>query len=117
MPYDDLPEVAPTPLPRPDEYNWKVDLTGTMTVPGPDEDSPPVLMRRSTIDDLDLFSPETKTSNKQMMDFLDRVIADVTVRGRSLGPKVRGHSIPHECFSRMMEDVGGKIKELYNPGN
>jgi hypothetical protein len=52
-----------------------------MTVPGPDANSPPVLVRRSTIDDLDLFSPETKTSNAQMMDFLDRTVVDVVVQG------------------------------------
>jgi hypothetical protein len=117
MSYDDLPEAAPTPLPRPDEYSFRYDITGTMTVPGSDADSPPVLVRRSTIDDLDLFSLETKTSNAQMMDFLDRTVVDVIVQGRSTGPKVRGKSIPHECFKPLMEGIGKKIGELYNPGN
>jgi hypothetical protein len=117
MPYDDVPVAEPPPLPRPDEYKFRYDLTGTMIVPGADADSPPTRVRRSTIDDLRLFSPETKTSNDAMLEFLDRVVVDVIVQGRSIGAGVSHKGIPHESFRSLMEGVGLEIKELYNPGN
>ena len=73
MPYENPPtENAPALPIRADEWTFKFSLDA------------------ATIDDLDLFSAENSTSNKQMLDFLDRVVTDVAVQGESQGAGVRG---------------------------
>ena len=113
MPYDEIPtQNAPALEPRPDEYTFSYTFDGRLP---PAADGTPG-KRRATIDDLELFSVEG-ADNKRMLDFLDRVITDVQLRGRSLGPGARGHDLPLECFNVLMNDVGEKFKALFNPKN
>lgn len=101
MPYDNVPaENEPALAPRPDEYTFTFDITGMHP------DGKP----RSTIDDLDMFDVENKTGNKQMLDYLDRIVTDVKIKGESTGPKVRGKGIPYACLKQLMTGVGETIK-------
>jgi hypothetical protein len=92
----------------------------------PTENTPPLPVRdtdwtfrfsldKATIDDLDLFSAENSTSNKQMLDFLDRVVTDVAVHGESQGAGVRGKGVPYTCLKRLMEGVGAAMKDANSP--
>ena len=113
MPYDEIPtENAPALEPQPDEYTFTFTFNGRLP---PNEDGTPG-KRRTSLDDLELFSTEG-ADNKRMLDFLDRVITDVQLRGRSLGPGVRKHDLPHECFQSLMKGVGEQLKAIYNPKN
>jgi hypothetical protein len=97
MPYDNVPaENAPA---LPPTWEFTVDLT------------------HATIDDLDLFDASTQTSNRQMLDYLDRIIADVQRNGESLGPGVRGKGVPYLRLKAIFEAVGAAMKEANNPGN
>jgi hypothetical protein len=58
-----------------------------------------------------MFSPESKTTNKQMLDYLDRIVTDVKIKGESTGPKVRGKGIPYACLKQLMAGVGETIKQ------
>jgi len=134
MPYDDTPtENAPALPAQPGEYTFSYDLAGRLPDGSP----------RSTIDDLDLFSPDSGTTNKDMMDFLDRVVTKVTFRGEPVIGRVkvkkitqdedgddrtetiieervegvRGKGLPHECFPQLMKGIGRQIRDLYNPKN
>ena len=98
MPYDEIPtENAPALPVRADEWTFKFSLDA------------------ATIDDLDLFSAENSTSNKQMLDFLDRVVTDVAVQGESQGAGVRGKGVPYACLKRLMEGVGAAMKDANDP--
>ena len=98
MPYENPPtENAPALPVRADEWTFKFSLDA------------------ATIDDLDLFSPENNTSNKQMLDFLDRVVTDVAVQGESQGAGVRGKGVPYACLKRLMEGVGAAMKDANDP--
>ena len=125
MPYENPPaENAPALPVRTDEWTFKFDLEGTFA------DGTP----RSTVYDLDLFSTENNTSNKQMLDFLDRVVTKVERRGEVVTTKVpikddkgeivrtdervegvRGKNIPYACLKRLMEGVGTAMKEANDP--
>lgn len=126
MPYENIPETNAPPIPpRPDEYTFTFDITGFL----PDGVTP-----RSTIDDLDLFSPESQTSNKQMLDYLDRVVTKVTLRGAQLfttvhhsddgdgydemrAEGVRGKGIPYVALKALMERTGEVIKAANDAKN
>jgi hypothetical protein len=108
MPYENVPtENAPAIPARPDEYQFRFQITGIHP------DGKPY----STIDDLDMFSPESKTTNTQMLDYLDRIVTDVRIKGESTGPKVRGKGIPYECLKQLMAGVGETIKQANESGN
>jgi len=126
MPYENVPtENAPPIPPRSDEYTFTFDIEGFL----PDGITP-----RSTIDDLDMFSPENQTSNSQMLDYLDRVVMKVALRGAQLfttvhhsddgdgydelrAEGVRGKGIPYVALKRLMAGIGEALKEANNPGN
>jgi hypothetical protein len=134
MPYENVPTTNAPPIPpRPDEYTFTFDISGFL----PDGVTP-----RSTIDDLDMFSPENQTSNKQMLDYLDRVVTRVTLRGEQLVTRttvketyeeggetkerdriveavegVRGKGIPYVALKQLMAGIGEALKEANNPGN
>jgi hypothetical protein len=126
MPYENVPTTNAPPIPpRADEYTFTFDITGFL----PDGVTP-----RSTIDDLDMFSPENATSNKQMLDYLDRIVTKVTLRGQQLfttihhagdgdgfdeqrAEGVRGKNIPYVALKSLMAGVGETIKEANDPGN
>ena len=100
MPYDEIPaENAPALPIRADEWTFKFSLDA------------------ATIDDLDLFDASTQTSNKEMLDYLDRIIKDVQRNGESLGPGVRGKGVPYLRLKSIFEAVGAAMKEANNPGN
>lgn len=133
MPYDEVPATNAAAVPvQADEYSFTFTLDGTLP------DGTP----RSTIDDLDLFSAENNTSNKQMLDFLDRVVTKTVLRGeRLIGRRtvkethqdngkteererveefpegVRYRKIPLTCLLRLMEGVGTAMREANNPKN
>ena len=126
MPYDNVPtENAPAIPARPDEYTFSFDIDGYLPDGSP----------RSTIDDLDLFSPENSTTNKQILDYLDRVVTKVSRRGEQLFTRrpvpvdkgeeprfemiaegVRGKQIPYDCLMNLMRGIGQAIKDAQNPG-
>jgi hypothetical protein len=97
MPYDNVPTDNAPALPP--TWEFTVDLS------------------RATIDDLDLFDASTQTSNKEMLDYLDRIIKDVQRNGESLGPGVRGKGVPYLRLKSIFEAVGAAMKEANNPGN
>jgi len=125
MAYENTPtENAPAVPVQADEYSFTYTLDGVL----------PDGTRRSTIDDLDLFSAENNTSNKQILDFLDRVVTKVVLRGEILHTRktikdgeeerveirtegVRGKAIPLTCLLRLMEGVGAAMREANNPKN
>jgi hypothetical protein len=114
MPYENVPaENAPAIPARPDEYTFTFDIDGYLPDGSP----------RSTIDDLDLFSPESKTTNTQMLDYLDRVVTKVACRGEQLFTRVpsedgealkaegvRGKGIPYAALKQLMAGIGEAIK-------
>lgn len=114
MPYENVPtENTPAIPARPDEYTFTFDIDGYLP------DGTP----RSTIDDLDLFSPDNTTTNKQILDYLDRVVTKVSRRGEQLYTRipgengeelkaegVRGKSIPYAALKRLMDGIGEAIK-------
>src|SRR5262249_44805266 len=117
-------ENAPAIPPSAGEYTFTFDIEGYLA------DGTP----RSTIDDLDLFSPENRTTNKQILDYLDRVVTKVTLRGEQVFTRVtvgegeqahvelraegvRGKNIPYVALKRLMEGIGETLKEANNPGN
>ena len=118
MPYDNVPEQNAPAIPaRPDEYTFTFDIEGTFS------DGTP----RSTIDDLDLFSPESKTTNTQILDYLDRVVTKVACRGEQMFTRiqvgegedrheelraegVRGKVIPYIALKQLMAGIGEAMK-------
>jgi hypothetical protein len=123
MPYDDknIPsENAPAPPAQAEAYGFTISLDGTLPDGSP----------RSTIDDLDMFDAESKTGNKQMLDFLDRVVTKVTLRGETLITRiptedggveervegVRGKGIAYPALKKIFEAVGAAMKDM-NAGN
>lgn len=92
MAYDNVPEENAPALP-PQRYEYDVD---------PD---------KMTIDDLDMFDSSAATGNRQMLDFLDRVVADVKIDGQSTGPGVRGKAIPYPKLKDIFEAVGATMKD------
>ena len=135
MPYDKdkIPaEAAPAIPAQPGEYIFTVDITGNLPDGSP----------RATIDDLDMFDAEAKVGNRQMLDFLDRVVTKVVFRGEALVTRktvkepyeedgktkererveesvegVRGKNIPYGAIKRIFEAVGAAMKEANNAGN
>jgi hypothetical protein len=133
MPYENVPtENAPALAPRADEYAFTIDLTGTLPDGSP----------RATIDDLDMFDAETRTGNKQMLDFLDRVVTSVTFRGTPLMTRivtkesyeeggetkerehveeraegVRGKGIGYVALKKLFAAVGEAMKDASNAKN
>jgi hypothetical protein len=108
MPYEDVPTENARPIPpRADEFTFTFNIT----------DIHPDGKPYSTIDDLDLFSAETQTSNTRLLDYLDRIVTDVKIKGESTGPGVRGKGIPYPCLKRLMTGVGETIKRANDAGN
>ena len=114
MPYDDIPtENAPALAPRVDEYQFTVDIHGTLP------DGTP----RSTIDDLDIFSPDGGATNTKLLDYLDRVVVEVRCRGEIFTTAdgrvegVRGKRIPFAVLKRLMQAVDAAMKQASNAGN
>lgn len=133
MPYDDIPtENAPALAPRVDEYLFEIDLQGMH----PDGDP------RSTLDDLDLFSPDGGKSNTDLLNYLDRVVTKVTLRGQTLLTRkaikeeyeedgetktreqveervegVRGKKIPLPVLQRLLRAVNASIQKANNAKN
>ncbi len=124
MPYENIPtENAPALSADPNAYGFTVTLDGFLSNGMP----------RATIDDLDMFDAETKTSNKQMLDFLDRVVTRVTLRGEQLfshvpagedgseiglrAEGVRGKNIAYPALKRIFEAVGAAMKEQNDAKN
>lgn len=124
--HENIPtENAPPIPPRADEYTFTFDIEGFLA----DGITP-----RSTIDDLDLFSPENQTSNKQMLDYLDRIVTKVVLRGTQVfttvhvsddgdghdvqrAEGVRGKNIPYGALKSLMAGVGETIKRANDAGN
>ncbi len=133
MPYENVPTENALALPvQANEYTFTIDLHGTLP------DGTP----RSTIDDLDMFDAESKVGNKQLLDFLDRVVVKVVLRGETLVTRktvqetyeengesktrdqvieivdgVRGKGIPYDGLKRIFAAVGQAMKEANNAGN
>ena len=133
MPYENTPtENAPALPVQANEYSFTIDITGNLPDGSP----------RATIDDLDMFDAETQTSNKQMLDFLDRVVTKVVFRGAALVTHktikepyeedgetkerdlvidviegVRGKGIPYGALKRIFQAVGAAMKEANNEKN
>ena len=133
MPYDDIPtENAPALAPRVDEYLFEIDLQGAH----PDGDP------RSTLDDLDLFSTDGGKTNTDLLNFFDRVVTKVTLRGEVLVARkvtqeeydddgetktrerveeyiegVRGKNIPYPVLKRLMQGVNTAIQKANNAKN
>jgi hypothetical protein len=99
MPYENIPTENAPALSEHGAYEFRIDLN------------------RATIDDLDLFDAGSKTGNREMLDFLDRVVADVSLNGVSLGARVRGHSVPYPRLKQLMESVGEAMKQANDAGN
>jgi hypothetical protein len=124
MPYENIPETNAPPIPAQAEaYGFTISLDGTLPDGSP----------RATVDDLDLFDAESKTGNKQMLDFLDRVVTKVTLRGETLVSRitvmdgdqgrieervegVRGKGIAYPALKKIFEAVGAAMKDM-NAGN
>jgi hypothetical protein len=108
MPYENVPtENAPAIPARSDEYTFSFDITGIHP------DGKPY----STIDDLDMFDADSKTGNRKMLDYLDRIVTDVKIKGESTGPKVRGKGIPYACLKDLMAGVGKTIQAANDTKN
>jgi len=133
MPYDNVPtENAPALAPSIGEYLFEIDLAGTHPDGNP----------RSTIDDLDLFSPDGGKSNTDLLNYLDRVVTKVTLRGQTLLTRkaikeeyeedgetktrerveeyiegVRGKNIPYPVLKRLMQGVNTAIQKANNAKN
>lgn len=114
MPYDNVPETNAPALPsRVDDYAFAVDIHGTLP------DGTP----RSTIDDLDIFSPDGGATNTKLLDYLDRVVVEVRYRGEVLTTVdgrvegVRGKRIPFAVLKRLMQAVDAAMKQAGNAGN
>ena len=133
MPYDNVPtDNAPALAPRIDEYLFEIDLAGTHPDGNP----------RSTLDDLDLFSPDGGKSNTDLLNYLDRVVTKVTLRGETLLTRktikeeyeedgetktrerveeyiegVRGKNIPYPVLKRLMQGVNTAIQKANNAKN
>ena len=133
MPYDDIPtENAPALAPRVDEYLFEIDLQGVH----PDGDP------RSTLDDLDLFSTDGGKTNTDLLNFFDRVVTKVTLRGEVLVARkvtqeeydddgetktrehveervegVRGKKIPLVVLQRLLRAVNASIQKANNAKN
>ncbi len=99
MPYENVPTENAPALSEHGAYAFHIDLN------------------HATIDDLDLFDADSKTGNRQMLDFLDRIVADVSLNGTSLGPQVRGHNIPYPRLKQLMESVGEAMKQANEAKN
>jgi len=118
MAYDNIPaENAPALPPRVDEYTFTVDLDGFHPDGNP----------RATIDDLALFDAKGTVGNIEMLDFLDRVVTRVELRGVPLVTRaadgaeqlegVRGKNVPFRALRRIFAAVGEAMKDANNPGN
>lgn len=135
MPYEKnaIPaENAPALPVQASEYTFTVDLHGTLP------DGTP----RSTIDDLDIFSPDGGATNTVLLNYLDRVVVKVALRGEVLVSRinvketyeeegetktrerveervegVRGKNIPYAVLRRLMQDVDAAMKKAGSAGN
>jgi hypothetical protein len=101
MPYENTPtENAPAlRAQQPADFAYTLDLM------------------RADVDDMDLFDSEAGKGTKAMLDFLDRVVTDVKLRGDSLGAGVRGKGIPLPFLRDLMTQVGDALKESQNAKN
>ena len=133
MPYDDIPtENAPALAPRVDEYQFEIDLQGIHPDGNP----------RSTLDDLDIFSPDGGKNNTDLLNYLDRIVTKVTLRGEVLVARktikedyeedgetktrerveeqvegVRGKQIPYIVLKRLLQGVNAAIQKANNAKN
>lgn len=125
MPYENVPtENTPALPPRADEYQFAISIDGTLANGEP----------RATIDDLALFDPSAQTNTIAMLDFLDRVVVRVTLRGEVLTTPVavkdgdtervdqqvegvRGKKIPIKVLRSLYTTVGNALRESQNAGN
>lgn len=134
MPYEkNVPtENAPALPARVDEYHFEVDVHGLLP------DGTP----RSTLDDLDIFSPDGGATNTVLLNYLDRVVVKVTLRGEVMVSRikvketydeegetrtrerveervegVRGKNIPYAVLKRLMQSVDAAMKKAGSAGN
>lgn len=123
MPYDGVP-TENAPANTNGAYDFKVD------------------MNRATVDDLEMFDSGVKIGNRATLDFLDRIVVEVTLNGKTLltrktiketyeedGEKkererveervegVRGKNIPYPKLSQIWESVGAAMKEINDQKN